>query len=116
MNEIFRLGAQGTHRLPCFRRKRYRLSLYTCRGRHSSGKSSIEGIRQRGRSLGFPGGASGKESACKCRIGRRYEFSPQVGKIPWRRKWQPTPVFVPGELHGQRSLVATVHRVTESRT
>jgi len=32
-------------------------------------------------------------------------FDPWVGKIPWRRKWQPTPVFVPGESHGQRSLV-----------
>ena len=30
---------------------------------------------------------------------------PWVGKIPWRRKWQPTPVFLPGESHGQRSLV-----------
>ena len=32
-------------------------------------------------------------------------FNPWVGKIPWRRKWQPTPVFLPGESHGQRSLV-----------
>ena len=32
------------------------------------------------------------------------EFNPWVGKIPWRRKWQPTPVFLPGEFHGQRSL------------
>ena len=32
-------------------------------------------------------------------------FAPRVGKIPWRRKWQPTPVFLPGESHGQRSLV-----------
>ena len=31
-------------------------------------------------------------------------FHPRVGKIPWRRKWQPTPVFLPGESHGQRSL------------
>ena len=31
--------------------------------------------------------------------------SPLVGKIPWRRKWQPTPVFLPGKSHGQRSLV-----------
>jgi len=31
-------------------------------------------------------------------------FDPWVGKIPWRRKWQPTPVFLLGELHGQRSL------------
>ena len=31
-------------------------------------------------------------------------FDPWVGKIPWRRKWPPTPVFLPGESHGQRSL------------
>ena len=35
----------------------------------------------------------------------RCEFDPWVGKIPWRRAWQPTPVFLPGESHGQRSLV-----------
>ena len=35
-------------------------------------------------------------------------------KIPWRKKWQPTPVFLPGEFHGQRNLMATVHGVTES--
>ena len=36
---------------------------------------------------------------------RRPGFDPWVRKIPWRRKWQPTPVFLPGESHGQRSLV-----------
>ena len=42
---------------------------------------------------------------------------PGIGKIPWRRKWQPTPVFLPGESHGQRSLeVYTVHGVAKSRT
>ena len=50
---------------------------------------------------GFPGSASGKESACQS---RRHGFDPWVGKIPWRRKWQPTPVFLPGESCGQRSL------------
>ena len=35
---------------------------------------------------------------------RRFEFDPRVGKIPWRRKWQPTPVFLPGKCHGQRNL------------
>ena len=35
---------------------------------------------------------------------KRLGFNPWVGKIPWRRKWQPTPVFLPGESHGQRSL------------
>ena len=41
-------------------------------------------------------------------------FNPWVGEIPWRRDWQPTPVFLPGEFHGQRSLVATVHGIAES--
>ena len=36
---------------------------------------------------------------------RRRRFDPWVGKIPWRRKWQPTPVLLPGKSHGQRSLV-----------
>ena len=35
---------------------------------------------------------------------QRPRFDPWVGKIPWRREWQPTPVFLPGEFHGQRSL------------
>ena len=52
----------------------------------------------------FPRGASGKESACQCRRHKKRVFSPWVGKIPWRRKWQPTPVFFPGESHGQRNL------------
>ena len=44
-------------------------------------------------------------------------FDPWVGKLSWRRKWQPTPVFLPGEFHGQRSLVGyTVHGVETSRT
>ena len=54
---------------------------------------------------GFPGGASGKEPTCQCRRCKRRGFSTWVGKIPWRRTWPPTPVSLPGELHGQRSLV-----------
>ena len=42
-----------------------------------------------------------KETPCQC---RRCEFHPWSGKIPWRRKWQPTPAFLPGKSHGQRSL------------
>ena len=52
----------------------------------------------------LPRWLSGKESACQCRRHRRLGFSPWVGKISWRRAWQSTPVFLPGELHGQRSL------------
>ena len=47
---------------------------------------------------GSPGGASGKEPACQCRRHKRSRFDPWVGKIPWRRKWQPTPVFLPGRI------------------
>ena len=46
---------------------------------------------------------SGKESVCQC---RRREFHPWVKKIHWRRKWQPTPAFLPGKSHGQRNLVS----------
>ena len=59
---------------------------------------------------------SGKEPACQCRRGKRHQFHPWVGEIPWRRAWQPTPVFLPGKSHGQRSLAATVHRVRQSDT
>ena len=48
---------------------------------------------------------SGKESACQCSRCRRHRFNPCMGTIPWRRKWQSTPVFLPGESYGQRSLV-----------
>ena len=52
----------------------------------------------------FPGGTSGKEPTCQCRRLKRPGFDPWVGKIPWRRAWQLTPIFMPGESHGQRSL------------
>ena len=54
---------------------------------------------------GFPGGTSGKEPTCQCRRCKRCEFDPWVRKVPWRREWQPTMVFLPGESHGQKSLV-----------
>ena len=50
----------------------------------------------------FPWWLSGKEPACQC---RRQEFDSWMGKIPWRRKWKPTPVFLPRKSHGQSSLV-----------
>ena len=54
--------------------------------------------------MGFPGGSAVKKSSCQC---RGHKFDPWVGKVPWRRKWQPTAVFLPGESHhGQRSLTS----------
>ena len=58
-----------------------------------------------GKELGFPSGSAGKEPACQCKRHKRLRFNPWVRKTPWRRKWQPTPVFLPGEFHGQKSLV-----------
>ena len=48
--------------------------------------------------------SNGKESACQSRRRKRCVFNPWVGKIPWRRKWQLTLVFLPGKFHGQRSM------------
>ena len=54
----------------------------------------------------FPSGSVGKESACNAEdTGDVDRFDPWVRKIPWSRKWQPTPVSLPGESHGQRRLV-----------
>ena len=49
---------------------------------------------------GLPWWLRGKQSACQCRCG----FEPWGRKIPWRRKWQPTPVFLSEKSHGQGSL------------
>ena len=67
-------------------------------------------VRARGRNVrkvilalvGFPAGPSGQESTCQC---RRRRFDPCVGKIPWSRRWQPFPVFLPGKSPGQGRLV-----------
>ena len=63
---------------------------------------------------GLPRWLSGKEATGQC---RRYRFNPWVRMIPWRRKWLPTPIFLPGESHGQRGAWwATVHGVTKHQT
>ena len=54
---------------------------------------------------GLPGGTSGKEPSCQCWKHKRLGFDPCVRKLSWRSTGQPTPVFLPGESHGQRSLV-----------
>ena len=53
------------------------------------------------RCLGFPYDSAVKEPTRQC---RRHMFNSRVRKIPWRRKWQPTPMFLPGKSCGQRSL------------
>ena len=65
---------------------------------------------------GLPRGFRGKESTCQYRRHRRRGFDPWVGKSPWRRKWQPTLVFLPGKSHGQRSLVGYSQSMGLQRT
>ena len=64
-------------------------------------KSPIIEISEKRR---LPRWLSGKVSTCQCKRYKRCGFDPWVGKIPWNRKWQPTPVFLPVKFHGQRSL------------
>ena len=67
--------------------------------------------------MGFPGGINGIESTCQSTRHKRCRFDHWVQKIPWRKKWQPTPVFLPGKFHSQRTLAGyTVHGVEKNRT
>ena len=63
--------------------------------------------------LGFPSGTNGRESTCQCRRHKRQGLSSWVGEIPWRRTWQPMPVFLLGESHGQRAIVHGVSRESD---
>ena len=60
----------------------------------------------------FPGSSNGKNLPAM----QRPRFNPWVGNVPWRREWQPTPVFLPAEFHGQRSLAGYSPWVAESQT
>ena len=64
---------------------------------HSFNKCSV--------STWLPKWLSGKEFACQCRRHKKRRFDPRIGKRPWSRKWQLTSVFLPGNFHGQRSMV-----------
>ena len=96
----------------CLHAKSLQLCLTLCASTDSSPPGfSVHGIPQARivewvacpppRDLTDPGIKSSSLTSPACNT----EFNPWVGKIPWRRKWQPTPVFLPGEFHGQRSLV-----------
>ena len=61
-------------------------------------------------SQGFPGGAVIKESSCQCRRNKRGGFDSWVEKIPWSRKWQPTPVFLP-----EKATVQGLQRIRHNR-
>ena len=93
------------------------------RARYLWGVWGVGGSEQRGSHLwthrefgGFPIVPGGKEPTCQYRRPERHRFDPWDGKIPWRRKWQPAPVLLPGESHGRGAWRATVHRVPKSWT
>ena len=65
---------------------------------------------------GLPRWLGGKKSIYQCRRLRRIGFDSWIGKIPWRRKWELTPVFLPGKSYGQRSLEGHIQGVTKSQT
>ena len=64
--------------------------------------------------MGFAGGTSGKEPACQCRRLKRCSFDIWVEKIPWRRAWQLTAVFLPGESPWTGAWQTAVHGIPES--
>ena len=66
--------------------------------------------------MGFPFGASGKEPTCQCRRHKRCEFDRWVGKIPKRRAWKPTQIFLLGNLMYRGPWRSIVNRVTKSQT
>ena len=77
----------------------------------------INNSRHIGMMRDFPGGARGKELDCQCRRHKRPGLDPWVGQIPWRRAWQPTPVFLPGESpRTEEPDRLTVHGVAELDT
>ena len=72
-------------------------------GRPGEGNQS-RGHRVLTSSFGLPRWRSRKEYACQSKRLKRHGFDSWVGKILWNRKWQPIPVFLPGEFHGWRRL------------
>ena len=76
-----------------------------------SHNSVLKKAKLQGKRVGFPGGSVAKDSACQSRRLGTCVFDPWVRKIPWRRKWQPTPAFLPGESHGRGAWLASGNRV-----
>ena len=64
----------------------------------------------------FLDSSAGKGTTSNTGVSGNMDLIPGSGRFPWRRKWQPTPVFLPGKSHEQRSWWATVHRVAKSWT
>ena len=88
-------GAAETSRSPGPPEKGWPVSLHS--DRETGPQERDEKVRVR---EGFPGGSGAKDLSAMQETG----FDPWVREMPWRRKWQPTPTFLPGKSHGQRTL------------
>ena len=88
-------GAAETSRSPGPPEKGWPVSLHS--DREIGPQERDEKVRVR---EGFPGGSGAKDLSAMQETG----FDPWVREMPWRRKWQPTPTFLPGKSHGQRGL------------
>ena len=91
-----------TSHLGCFKLCVHPLFTFTYRFLRRQNFSLILGVELLGLIISIFN--SGKVPACQCRRPKSHRFNSRVGKIPWRRKWQSTPVFLPGESHRKRSL------------
>ena len=102
----FYLGGSELHQTSPFGRTTclcfVKCELYSLKGTFFFTKKMTSNYNQRG---SFPQGASLIAQSVRIRLQcRRPGFNSWIRKIPWRREWQPTPVFFPGESQGQRSL------------
>ena len=82
----------------------------------SQGRGSLVGCHLWGRTVSDTTEATQQQQACQCKRHRRRKLDPWVVKIPWSRKWQPTPVFLSGQFHGERSLAGYMSMGSQSRT
>ena len=87
-------------------------------GKGTSALRPSVGLGEHGDPKSFPGGASGKEPTFRCRRRKEMRVQSLSREDPWRRAWQPTAGFLPGESHGQRSLVGllSISRQESDRT
>ena len=105
-NQSF-VGLRRKHNaINSFKKKRYMSANY--HNVYINYQSSIHSFCKQ--LVGIPRWLSGKEFTCQCRKHQRCRLNPWVRKIPCRRKWQSTPGFLPGESHGQRSLLGYSHK------
>ena len=97
-------GISNPRQCSCLENPHGQRSLAGCSPWGLKEPDMTEWLSLAGQWLCIPRGSGGKESTHHCKRHRRWEFNPWVRKIPWSRKWKPTPVLLPRKFHGQRTL------------